>query len=194
MTEKDLQELKRALEKGDNSSLAFIFNEHADFCIENLVHKNNCTRQDAEDIFVDSVLIFRENILKGKVTYLTNVRNYVYTTCRNQHLANLQRSQSREKKLQKITPPMELHDSENPLIKAEEQSESDRMQHIANEAFELLNENCRKILHLFYVKSMSLKEIAEQTGISSAGVVKTNKYRCLGKLSKLIDELKLKRE
>ena len=99
MVEKELLELRTALVNGDNSSLAFIFDEHADFCIENLVHKNGCSRQDAEDIFVDSMLIFRENVLSGKITYLTNVRNYVYTTCKNQYLANLQKSSSREKKL-----------------------------------------------------------------------------------------------
>lgn len=193
MNEKELKQLRKALEKGDNSSLAFIFDEHADFCIQNLVYKNNCSRQDAEDIFVDSLLIFRENILNGKITYLTDVRNYVYTTCRNQYLASLQKNQSQEKKLQKIMPVRELLHSEDPLIKAEEHSEKEEMLQLATEAFELLNEKCQQVLHLFYVKQHSLKEIAKVTNTSSAGVVKTNKYRCLAKLSKLIDELKLKK-
>lgn len=192
MGEKELLKLRNALVNGDNSSLAFIFDKHADFCIENLVHKNGCLRQDAEDIFVDSMLIFRENILNGKITYLTNVRNYLYTICKNQYFAKLQKSSLREKKLREIVGNEEQQINENPLIKTEEVSEKEEMIQLANEAFELLNEKCKSVLNLFYIQKLSLKEIAEKTGISNAGVVKTNKYRCLGKLSKLIDQLKSK--
>ena len=193
MNQKELIALRQALAAGDNSSLGFIFDQHADFCIENLVYKNACSRQDAEDIFVDSLLIFRENVINGKVTYLTDVRNYVYTTCRNQYLARLQNSQMRDKKLKQITPKIEHTDEENPLIMAEQLEQQEKMIQLSKEAFELLNEKCQKILNLFYVKKLSLKEIADQMGAGNAGVVKTNKYRCLSKLSQLMDELKTKK-
>jgi RNA polymerase sigma factor (sigma-70 family) len=49
-----------------------------------------------------------------------------------------------------------------------------------------LSESCRQILTLYYFEKMSMVEIADLMGFSSADTAKTKKYKCKQELDKTI--------
>ena len=51
-------------------------------------------------------------------------------------------------------------------------------------AFKQLNENCRKILTLYYYERFSMKQISTRLGIGSASA-RNQKYRCMEQLRSL---------
>ena len=60
------------------------------------------------------------------------------------------------------------------------------LQELLAKQFIKLDENCQKILQLFYYDNLSMAIIAERTGYTNADNAKTQKYRCIQKLQGLM--------
>ena len=60
------------------------------------------------------------------------------------------------------------------------------LQELLTKQFIKLDENCQKILQLFYYDNLSMAIIAERTGYTNADNAKTQKYRCIQKLQGLM--------
>ena len=56
---------------------------------------------------------------------------------------------------------------------------------LIKEAMNQLEDPCKKLLELFYIRGLSTKEIAEELGYT-APFVKVKKYRCMQKIRDLI--------
>ena len=69
---------------------------------------------------------------------------------------------------------------------SEEMDKRERLK-LYREKFQLLGEDCRKILTLFY-DGVKMDEIADKMGFASAGYAKKRKHRCKEKLVALITE------
>ena len=61
---------------------------------------------------------------------------------------------------------------------------------LAERAFSELGERCKKLLLLFYHKSMSFKDIAKTMQFSSDKIAKNQKYKCLSKARDIYQNLK----
>ena len=176
MNQTEFEELVQQLQKGNNSGLSFIFEDHADFCIQNLMRKMQCTKELAEDVLMDAVINFRDKAIEGKITYMTNVRNYIYTVCVNMvrvYYKNQQRVRDKHEEVQMYL----LDDDNNESLHEYEQG----MINMATQALKLLDGKCQKLLTYFYVNDMRLNEIAEKMGFANANVAKTSKSRCYKK-------------
>jgi hypothetical protein len=51
--------LKLQLKAGNNDKLKFLFEANASYCVRKLVSEHRCSKEDAEDIYTDSILNFR---------------------------------------------------------------------------------------------------------------------------------------
>lgn len=171
----DLNELVQHLRRNDNTCLKTIFLEHGNYCTKNLIKRTSCSPEDADDIFVDAIINFRERLLSGKVEYLTNIRGYLYSTCYNMWLVKHRKSK--------------IHDSHAEDIKRfyqDNNSSTDQnreeLHAIAQRAISSLGDKCQYIIKLFYFNKLTMAEIAEEMGFASSGVAKTIKARCYKKL------------
>lgn len=187
MKQRDLEELLRQMKDGDNSGLNSIFMTHARYCISGLVKKHSCSREDAEDIYADSVLNFREKLIDGRIEYLTDLKSYLFATCNNMFLARLKRASRVMKAVHELS-----NAAENIEMDGDNESQfREELLDTVNEALDQLQEKCREMLQMFYFQKLSLDEIANRFNMANANVAKVSKARCF---QRLINEVKLIRE
>ncbi len=170
----DLRLIKEDLLLGKNNCLKVIFDKYASYCIGTLINKTGCSEADAEDLFMDSVLNFREKIISGKVKYLTNVKAYLFSTCYRMWLAKYHQEKAQSSHSEDIVS--ELYDRNNDSFEKEEKLKT------GMEALNRLGKQCQEIISHFYVKNKSMTEIAEIMGLANKNVAKTTKSRCFKKL------------
>jgi len=128
---------------------------------------------------MDSILIFRDNVLKGKLTTLTNLNSYMFGIC-----WNLWREQNRARaKWDAAKSDFEhqilvMETQEDFSFPGEELLEQKALISSVMKALGELGERCQQLLTYVYVEHRSQKEIATLMGFSSANVVKVTRHRC----------------
>ena len=181
------------LKAGNNRCLKFIFEEHSDFCISNL-KRSGASEDSANDIFVDAVLNFRQKMLEGKISYLTNIRNYVYGTCKYMFMEQLRAEQKALDHQEEVVMFFQPHSAEPDFETNETREYEDKLMGISLEAYNQLGSKCRQMLDFFYIDKKNMAEIAEIMGLASANVAKATKSRCFKKWGDIVGQIKLKME
>lgn len=139
-----------------------------------MIKKTRCSEADAEDLFMDSVLNFREKIITGRIENLTNIKAYLFSTCYRMWITKYKKEKSQRLKYDDIWD--ELYDN-NKVI-----SRRDVNIKLSFEALNSLGDKCRQVLTYFYIENKSMKEIAEILGFANKDVAKTTKSRCFKNL------------
>ena len=189
MDKLEIKKLLAAFINGDNSSLKDIFVQHGDFCVKNLMRKTKCSQEDSEDIFIESVMNFREKVLSGEIKQITNIRNYLYTTCFNMWSSKTQKKNVFNKRLTDIERFYYQEFEFDPIVSIEETNYHHSLLDLSKKAFQKLSDKCQDILYFFYVEKLSMKEISKIADASNAGVAKVLKFRCMKQYAKLTEEL-----
>jgi len=138
-----------------------------------MILANGGTRQDAEDIFQEALVIFCRKAKEYDFQLTSQLSTYLYGICNF-----LWKDEKR--RTQKFLPT-EVDDE---LIKADEASiteliEEDTRVKQAEKVLNELGERCRELLLLFYNGGIRLKDIARKMGYSSEATAKNQKYKCL---------------
>ena len=183
-----LSRISDELKAGDTSCLKVLFEEHGHYCISNLMNFRNCSREDAEDIFIEAIINFHDKILLEKITYLTSVRSYLYGTCVNMHKSLLTRQNSIDQKTTSIKK--ELYTSElNIEEKIVEHEHLEDLSKFANRTFKALDPACQQLLKYFFIHELSMERIATLMGLATKNVAKTKKLRCYKRWMQKVNEL-----
>ncbi len=191
MKEQEFHMLAARLRAGDNTGLSSVFLAVKSYCVRTLVKKTDCSSDDAEDLLMDALLIFRENVLSGKLQHLTNLQSYLFGIC-----LNLWREQNRQAgRWQQAQTEVERQwyrlESDMPLvIQQEEQEAQNQLIQVVQEALGQLQERCRQLLTYAYIDQRSHQEIAELMGFASPNVVKVTRHRCHQQWVKFVEQLK----
>jgi len=170
----DLKEILSSIKADDNIAFRYIYTAFGDYCVSSLVKYRSCDKDDAEDLFVDAVMIFRDKVLGGQITNLTNLKSYLYKVCENNFLAKLKSEKRKKEKLSDV----EFYYYESEYLTDEEADFSDTLNEATKKAWEKLGERCKDIINYFYVERLRMEQIAELMSFSSADVAKTTKSRC----------------
>ena len=178
----NLAKIKLQLQKGDNSCLEILFKQEADFCIKNLVRTTNCPLEEAEDIFIEAVMDFRQRVISEKLIEVNDMRNYVYTTCKNMWFNRLKQKTSREKKYDNISNFLHEEYENDPITTLEDLEEEQDQLMLSKKSFDQLSEQCQDIIYFYYVEGYQMKDIAKVMNLANANVVKVMKHRCFRKL------------
>lgn len=185
MSESELSVLSQAIKKGDNSVLSPIFQQNKVYCIEKLIHVKNCPPEEAEDIYMEAIMNFREKILLDKITFLTDVKFYLSQTCINMFLVRVKQKRRWTKQISDVQ--RFFYESEY-LIEGSEYDYEEAIA-LARGAWDGLKEQCRDIIHYYYVDKLKMQEIAELMSFASANVAKTIKSRCYKKMLEIAQKL-----
>ncbi len=187
MSDYELQEIIRKLKEEDTSPLKQFFVDHSAYCINYVQASTSCSRDDAKDVFMNALLILRENLLRGKIKQLSNPRFYLAATSINQWKKKYQNQKKEKKKQDEVTWHFYEHRNNSlnnfdPLVNQEEkenkQKEKQQKIRLILAALKTLDKKCQKILKLFYESQMNMKEIAKKAGLANANVAKVTKRRC----------------
>lgn len=140
------------------------------------------TKEDAEDIFQDALVLLCRKIDQGNFHLSASLNTYLYGISKN-----LWREEIRKRnKMIVIAPDNDLSAEDEVFI----QSETKYQQ--AEDAFKLLGEKCQKLLMLFYYHKKTMLEIAPLLDFSNERVAKNQKYRCMEKAKEYYSDLKTK--
>lgn len=144
------------------------------------IQRNSGSREDADDIFMDALeVIFRKvktNSLELNCAFYT----YLFEICKRLWLKKI-----RKKKLKnevRIETWQASTMGEEPVIEMEKTERYG----LYREKFELLQEDCRKILDLHLIQNRPMVEIARMMGHKSAGYTYKRKHICKERLKDMI--------
>jgi RNA polymerase sigma factor (sigma-70 family) len=185
MTEEDFNILVKTLRNGDNTALAAL-QPFQESCIRRLVIKSGgrCDEHQGYDIFIDSLLDFRKNVLAGKVIY-QNIPAYLQRICWYKWLETSRKRQRHQRSQDMIkTQLYPKHEDHRGTVSVETEF-SDRLAQV-EAGMQELSEKCRQVITMAIAEGQSMSEIATQLGMASSDVAKTTKSRCYKRLIELI--------
>ena len=165
-----------------NKAILFLYQQYSGITSSFIIGYGG-SRQDAEDVFQETVVSFIEIVKKGKYRMEASIKTFLVSVAKNIWLNEVkkrERSGQRDK----------LFESNR------DQTEADVSDHISDlekkrqlrDLVYQLGEPCRKILLLFYYEDLSMKEIVDHLPYENEQVVRNKKYKCLQQLTGLIKE------
>jgi RNA polymerase sigma factor (sigma-70 family) len=185
MQKSDVEKVIQEIKNGNDDFLTKVFKTYAKYCIDTLVSKRKCPRQQAEDIYIDAVMNLRDKLLSGKIEVLTDTRSYLYATCNNMFLVSL------KKDARVNIAALEMYGGEYAYGDDSDAEEYFQELHqITADALASLKDGCRDLLKSFYYDRLSMEEIAKQFSFVNTNVAKVAKSRCFQKLLNSIRTLK----
>ncbi len=185
MEPKEFIHLSDQLKSGDNTRLKFIFEANSAYCINRLLAEHSCSFEDAQDIYTEAILNFRENIVTNKIEFLKDTKAYLYATCRNLHLVNLKK---KERVHQAVFETYDTSYAED-FDDHEQVWYRERLSKLTEEAMASLPDKCQQILKAFYFDKLNMDEIANKMSFTNSNVAKVSKSRCFQKLMDKVREL-----
>ena len=141
--------------------------------IENHILKNNGTKDEAKDIFQNTLLAFYKNIQKPDFAINVKISTYLFSIAKNLWLKEL-----REKTkftTEELTEDKEIEDKGD-------YSQKEELIYRMTAGVKKLSENCQKLIRLYYYESKSWKEITQQMDYKNEHAARNQKYKCFQKL------------
>ena len=172
--------LKAAIINGDDNFVLSYLYKNALPKVRNYIINNNGSKEEADDIFQDSVLILYKKIKSGEVIEVDTLEGFVYFVSRNLWV-------NRVKKKNRITNIGVDYDIENSDQNALDEILSGEKNNAFAQLFELVGEKCKMLLIMAIYNKQSMEEIAEKMQFTSANAAKTHHYRCKQKLVELVE-------
>ncbi len=148
--------------------------------VEHLVLSNSGSKDDAKDIFQDTMVAFYNTVKTTDFRLSGKISTYLFAVAKNLWLRKIRDNKvmahSNETTLTNI--PIDGSSLSN-LVYTEEQEILGDMLHEAGS-------KCVKLLKLFYYEKMKMIKISEHFGFASEQVAKNQKVRCLKKLKAIM--------
>lgn len=139
--------------------------------IRKMVITNSGTKEDAEDLFQEVLLVLIEKTKEENFELKSSLNTFLYAVARNLWL----------KALRKRGNKASLELDENLAGVELDLGIDEEKQTWAETALEQLGEKCRQLLLLFYYHRLSFESIAKKLDFKNDKVAKNQKYRCLEK-------------
>ena len=163
----------------DKASLEEIYRQHY-YMIQNMVVTNGGSKDDAADLFQETVIILYEKVKSGNFDLQCLLKTFLYSVARRLWLKKLQQQQRYSSRL-----PDTLEDT---VVVEEDLEYHLKQQHaftIMDSAMHKVGEPCKSLLEAYYLKKKHMNVIAQEFGYTNADNAKTQKYKCLVRLKKL---------
>jgi RNA polymerase sigma factor (sigma-70 family) len=145
------------------------------------VQKNQGSRQDAEDIFQESIVAFIQLVQQNRFRGDASIKTFLFAINKNTWLNELKRrgrAGVREAKFE--TAKETVDEGISQYIAGREARE-----HILV-IMDKLGEGCKKILLAFYYENLSMKEILTTMNYENDQVLRNKKHKCLKQLEQLL--------
>jgi RNA polymerase sigma factor (sigma-70 family) len=166
------------LRSGDNKVLAALYKKHYNTVLKFIVN-NSGSEEAARDIYQETIIVLYENASKPGFVLTCQLQTYIYSVSKRLWLKQLKKSGRTF--LLKEDEESELADvTEDVGDYLQKEQDIEKMKR----SLENLGEPCATLITDFYVKRLSMEEIAEKFGYTNADNAKNQKYKCLQRLKK----------
>ena len=162
----------------DRNSVEQLYRQHY-IMIQTMVLANAGTKDDAADLFQETVIVLYEKVKNGHFELNCLLKTFLYSIARRLWLKKLQQQQrfiSQADGLEEMVPVED--EIENHL-----KLQNDFF--IMESAMNKVGEPCKSLLQAYYLQKKHMNVIAQEFGYTNADNAKTQKYKCLVRLKKL---------
>ena len=167
----------KALINSDSKTIKSIYKDNF-YKIKSFVLKNSGQHQDAEDIFQKALLQLAVRYKRDKFVINTSFEAYLFTVCKNLWRRELNKSKNKVTKDHLV----ELKDDNEDIALAI--LEQKRWE-LFTDSLELISENCKQILKLFFAK-VSYADMVVKFNYSSETVVRQRVFKCKNSLKEYV--------
>jgi RNA polymerase sigma factor (sigma-70 family) len=174
-------ELQHAIQRGDNDLVLGYLYKTALPKVRTYIVNNSGTREEADDIFQDAVMILYKKMKDGQAAEIENVDGFVYLICKNlwvNRVSKLNKNIKIDNHIDYIDQSIGILDG---IISVEKNIAFEKL-------FEQVGEKCKQLLVLAIYNKMSMEEIAQKMDFTSSNAAKTHHYRCKQKLAELVEK------
>lgn len=161
----EFDQLLEAMKKGDDTLFEKVFLAQFEDCIKYLMARFKVNHSTAYDVSMEALLKFRKRLLEGKISY-GNMR-FLFTRMASQKLSDSFKKQT-----------VLLDGAKEDVDKLD--LDEDQLDAL-DRAWQLLCDECSKLLENYYYQQIDLKIIAERLKKTDSAIRK-QKQRCLEKL------------
>ena len=176
------------IRQGDESKLMAIYRAYRNDFIYWAMRHFSCDEDVAKDVFQIAITIFYENIMSGKLTKLSSsVKTYLFAIGKNKLHEN-QVARERDFRIQQYEQEKIKAGFQIEASAGETPEEKEAMFKMLETAMNELGEPCRTVLEMYYYRDMSIEDIAQEMDYKSSDSAKTQKYKCLTRLKKIVQE------
>lgn len=180
MIQKDKEILDCIRTGNNNGALSYLYTESL-AKVRQYILKNSGTKDDANDIFQDAVIILFNQVRLNKFNETYSIDSFMYSVSRNLWIDKVRR----EKKFTAYESPEQFAAISGDLDHLDDLISKEKTQAM-KQVFNKLDEKCRQILNYVIHDKYSMKEIKEKMGYTSENVAKTTHYRCKQYLKELV--------
>lgn len=171
-------ELIRLIASGKpiETPVKFLYEQYF-YVLSSYIEQNQGSRQDAEDIFQETVLTFIELVQKNKFRGESSVKTFIYSINKNVWLNELKKRGRQSRRNEKFGKEQEIQDAG---VEKYISNREARAQVFA--IIESLGDICKKILLAFYYENLSIGEILTRLDYQNEQVVRNKKAKCMKSL------------
>lgn len=162
------EEILFGIKVNDNLVLNYVYDKYF-ISISSFVISNNGTKEDAEDVFQEAIIIIFRKIKFEQLTLTCSFYTYIFSICKKLWLKQL-----RQKHLQITLDENDYiydYDIDEDFINKNEKLS------LYQKHFKKLKKKCQNILQLS-IKSIPIIEIVKKTGYKNIKSAIAKKYRC----------------
>lgn len=172
------QDFLEGLRSGDSAVLSALYKKYYQLVLKFVV-SNSGSEESARDIYQEAIIVLYENVKKPEFSLNCQLQTYLYSVARRLWLKELRRNG-------KNTLFKEKEDEELADVSVETDAflEKEKEFEVLNHSLSELGEPCASLIADFYVKKLSMDDIAEKFGYTNADNAKNQKYKCLQRLKK----------
>lgn len=180
---KDISIIEK-LRTGNRHAFEMLYKEHFNM-VYYFVLKNNGNKEDAKDIFQETIIILFEKTKHKDFSLSCTVKTFIYSIARNLWLKKL-RNKSKQVHIADFEQYIKVDINEH--FEEKEEDDDDEKINLIMEKIKLLGEKCKALLTGFYFYKKSMQLLATELDYTNAANAKNQKYKCLKQLQKLVLE------
>lgn len=164
--------------KGSEQALNHVYKSYYTM-IESFVIQNNGTKEDAKDVFQDTVMSLYRNVKNDKYSADSKLSTYLFSIGKNNWFKKLRKNG-------RISQIEEKHKHVSTDEDVQQNIEYTEHQMLIGKLLHKAGEECNKLLKLFYFEKMRMVKIATLLDYSSEQVAKNKKNKCMKKLRAVV--------
>lgn len=179
MTQDDIIE---KIKNGGQAELGLVYETYREEFLHWVTREFNCSTDDSQDLYQLAILVFYDNIKRGKLEHLvSSVKTYLFGVGKNLVMES-------RRKAKRNTPLDQERWLNEYVMEETDDAPTDQMITIARKALTRLGEPCRTLIESFYYGKKSMEEITQQLNYKNAETAKNQKCKCMKRLRKLYEE------
>lgn len=176
------EDIIKKIRSGGQTELGMVYEEYRAEFLQWISKEYHCSSDDSKDIYQLTILIFHDNIKKGKLEHLvSSVKTYLFGIGKNIAKENLRK----EKRFVPINKEKWLKEN---LIDEPSHSIEESSFERAKSALEKLGQPCQRLIELFYYEKKSIPEITLALDYKNPETAKNQKCKCMARLRKIFEQ------